>query len=73
MTTVTTNDECQARKEAAVARGQGNASAIYVDHALNAEVWDVEGNRYIDFGAGIAVVNTGHCHPKVKAALAPLS
>jgi len=67
---MTTNDEWQARKEAAVARGQGNASPIYADRALNAEVWDVEGKRYIDFGAGIAVVNTGHCHPKVKAAVA---
>ncbi len=70
MTNTATNDEWQARKEAAVARGQGNVSPIYVDHALNAELWDVEGNRYIDFGAGIAVVNTGHCHPKVKAAVA---
>jgi 4-aminobutyrate aminotransferase/(S)-3-amino-2-methylpropionate transaminase len=65
-----TNDEWQARKEAAVARGQGNASPIYVERAQNAELWDVEGNRYIDFGAGIAVVNTGHGHPKVKAAVA---
>ena len=63
---MTTNDEWQARKEAAVARGQGNVSPIYVHRALNAELWDVEGNRYIDFGAGIAVVNTGHGHPKVK-------
>jgi 4-aminobutyrate aminotransferase/(S)-3-amino-2-methylpropionate transaminase len=67
---MTTNDEWQARKEAAVARGQGNASPIYAERAQNAELWDVEGNRYIDFGAGIAVVNTGHCHPKVKAAVA---
>ena len=36
---------------------------------LNAEVWDVEGTRYIDFAAGIAVVNTGHRHPKVMAAV----
>ena len=64
-----TNDEWQARKEAAVARGQGNASPIYAERALNAELWDVEGKRYIDFGAGIAVVNTGHGHPKVKAAV----
>jgi 4-aminobutyrate aminotransferase len=43
---------------------------IYADRALNSEVWDIEGNRYIDFAAGIAVVNTGHCHPKVMAAVA---
>jgi 4-aminobutyrate aminotransferase len=43
---------------------------IYADRALNSEVWDIEGNRYIDFAAGIAVVNTGHRHPKVMAAVA---
>jgi len=42
---------------------------IYVDRAAGSEVFDVEGNRYIDFAAGIAVVNTGHLHPKVKAAV----
>lgn len=42
---------------------------IYVDRALNSEVWDIEGNRYIDFAAGIAVVNTGHCNPRVMAAV----
>ena len=40
-------------------------TSIYADIALNAEIFDVEGNRYLDFSAGIAVVNTGHCHPKV--------
>jgi 4-aminobutyrate aminotransferase/(S)-3-amino-2-methylpropionate transaminase len=35
-----------------------------VERAKNAEVWDIEGNRYIDFGAGITVCNTGHSHPK---------
>lgn len=66
---MTTNAKWQQRKELAIARGQGNASPIYVQRAENAEIWDVEGNRYIDFGAGIAVVNTGHSHPKVKAAV----
>ena len=42
---------------------------VYADHAKNSELWDVEGNRYIDFAAGIAVVNTGHCHPKVMEAV----
>lgn len=41
---------------------------IYVDKATGSEITDVEGRRYIDFAAGIAVVNTGHLHPKVKAA-----
>ena len=65
----TTNAEWQARKVAAVARGQGNAAAIYVDRASNAEIWDVEGRRYVDFGTGIAVCNTGHSHPRVVAAV----
>ena len=64
-----TNAGWQERKTAAMARGQGNAAAIYVDRAVNAEIWDIEGNRYIDFGTGIAVCNTGHSHPKVVAAV----
>ena len=63
------NQQLQARKNQAIARGQGNMAPVYVDRALNAEVWDMEGKRYIDFGAGIAVVNTGHNHPKIKAAV----
>jgi 4-aminobutyrate aminotransferase/(S)-3-amino-2-methylpropionate transaminase len=41
---------------------------VYAERARNAEIWDVEGKRYIDFAGGIAVLNTGHCHPKVIAA-----
>lgn len=63
------NAEWQARKTAAIARGQGNAASIYVERASNAEMWDVEGNRYIDFAAGIAVCNTGHSHPAIVAAV----
>ncbi|QYJ93175.1 4-aminobutyrate--2-oxoglutarate transaminase [Shewanella spartinae] len=63
------NAELQARKVQAIARGQGNAYSVYVERALNAELWDVEGKRYIDFGTGIAVCNTGHSHPKVVAAV----
>ena len=66
---MSSNAEWQARKEQAVARGQGSVAPVYIDRADNAEVWDVEGNRYIDFGSGIAVCNTGHLHPKVKAAV----
>ncbi len=65
-----TNRKLQQRKLAAFARGQGNANGIYIERAKNAELWDVEGKRYIDFGTGIAVVNTGHSHPKVQAAVA---
>ncbi|CAG8998666.1 MAG: 5-aminovalerate aminotransferase DavT [Candidatus Celerinatantimonas neptuna] len=64
-----TNQELAQRKQQAFARGQGNAFDIFVDRAENAEYWDSEGNRYIDLGAGIAVLNTGHRHPKVIAAV----
>jgi 4-aminobutyrate aminotransferase/(S)-3-amino-2-methylpropionate transaminase len=67
---MTTNAELHERRLAAVPRGWGSTSPTYVERAENAELWDVEGRRYIDFGAGIAVLNTGHLHPKVKAAVA---
>lgn len=57
------------RRDENISRGVGVQTKIYVDRALNAEVWDIEGNRYIDFAAGIAVVNTGHCHPRVMEAV----
>lgn len=63
-----TNAALVARREAAVARGVASAAPIFADHAENAELWDVEGNRYVDFAGGIAVLNTGHRHPKVIAA-----
>jgi 4-aminobutyrate aminotransferase/(S)-3-amino-2-methylpropionate transaminase len=59
------NAELQNRKNKVFARGQGNVYPTYVGRAKNAEVWDVEGNRYIDFAMGIAVCNTGHSHPKI--------
>lgn len=64
------NQELQQRKDAVFARGMGNMAALYVDKAKNNEIWDVEGRRYIDFAAGIAVVNTGHSHPRIQAAVA---
>lgn len=63
------NQELQERKNKVFARGQGNTYPVYVEKAINAEVWDVEGNRFIDFGAGIAVCNTGHSHPKIVQAV----
>ncbi|HKT99148.1 MAG TPA: aminotransferase class III-fold pyridoxal phosphate-dependent enzyme, partial [Paraburkholderia sp.] len=42
---------------------------FYAERAENAELWDVEGRRFIDFAAGIAVCNTGHRHPKIVAAI----
>ncbi len=63
-----TNAELHARRTAAIPRTLGHATQVYAQRAKNAEVWDVEGRRYIDFAGGIAVLNTGHCHPKVIAA-----
>ena len=65
----TTNAEWQERKLAAMARGQGNIAPVYIERGENAELWDVEGKRYIDFGSGIAVCNTGHSNPRVVAAV----
>jgi 4-aminobutyrate aminotransferase/(S)-3-amino-2-methylpropionate transaminase len=64
-----TNAEIFARREAAVPRGIGHSTPISAQRALNAEVWDVEGKRYVDFAGGIAVLNTGHCNPHVMAAV----
>jgi 4-aminobutyrate aminotransferase / (S)-3-amino-2-methylpropionate transaminase / 5-aminovalerate transaminase len=64
-----TNAELLERRNAAVPRGVGHATPIYAARAENAEVWDVEGKRYIDFAGGIAVLNTGHRHPRVMAAV----
>jgi 4-aminobutyrate aminotransferase len=61
--------ELKARKAAAVPNGVGT-KGIYVAKAENSEIWDVDGKRYIDFAAGIAVLNTGHRHPKIMAAVA---
>ncbi len=53
------------RRAKAVSRGMGMTAPVIAAKAENSELWDVDGNRYIDFGGGIAVVNTGHRHPLV--------
>lgn len=63
------NADISARKNDAISRGVGMTTQIYADKAENAEIWDVEGRRYIDFAGGIAVLNTGHRHPKVVEAV----
>ena len=63
------NTEVAERRNTAIARGVGMQTQVYAAKAKNSEVWDVEGTRYIDFAAGIAVVNTGHCHPKIVEAV----
>jgi len=63
------NEQLMARKAAATPRGVGVMAGFFADHAENALLWDVEGRRFIDFAGGIAVMNTGHRHPKVVQAI----
>ncbi|MEN9484327.1 MAG: 4-aminobutyrate--2-oxoglutarate transaminase [Pseudomonadota bacterium] len=67
--TDTTNASLMARRRAALPVGLGQSHEIFVDRAENAEVWDVEGRRLIDFAGGIAVLNTGHRHPALVKAV----
>lgn len=60
-----TNDSLMQRRHNAVARGVSQIHPIFIQRGENATVWDVEGRQYIDFAGGIAVLNTGHRHPKV--------
>lgn len=63
------NAALMARRRAALPTGLGQTYEIFAERAENAEVWDVEGKRYIDFAGGIAVLNTGHRHPKIVEAV----
>ncbi|WP_262264987.1 4-aminobutyrate--2-oxoglutarate transaminase [Pantoea dispersa] len=64
------NSQLQQRKDDALPRGTGNLCQWYVDRAENATLRDVEGNSWIDFAGGIAVLNTGHRHPRIVQAIA---
>lgn len=63
------NSELHQRRLDATPRGVGVMCDFYAERAENATLWDVEGNEVIDFAAGIAVLNIGHRHPKVMAAV----
>ncbi len=52
-----------------IPRGVGNNHPIVTAHAQGAQMWDVDGNEYIDFAGGIGVLNVGHNHPKVMQAV----
>ncbi|MBB1603621.1 4-aminobutyrate--2-oxoglutarate transaminase [Variovorax sp. UMC13] len=67
---MTRNTELHARRLAATPRGVGVMCDFFAQRAENASLWDVEGREYIDFAAGIAVLNTGHRHPRIEAAIA---
>jgi 4-aminobutyrate aminotransferase len=69
MNTKISNASLHQRRLAATPRGIGVMANFFIDHAQNAEVWDIEGKRYIDFAGGIAVLNTGHRHPVMVAAI----
>lgn len=62
---MTDNQQLQQRRERAVPRGIASNMPVFAAQAENAELWDVEGNRYIDFAAGISVLNVGHRHPAI--------
>ena len=64
-----TNSSLHTRRLAATPRGTPSQANFFVNRARNAEVWDIEGHRYIDFGGGVGVLNTGHSHPKIVAAV----
>ena len=64
------NEQLLARKIAATPRGVGVMANFFADRAQNATLWDIEGREFIDFAGGIAVLNTGHRHPKVMAVVA---
>ena len=63
------NSDLHERRAAAFTRGIGAMLPIYIERGRNAELWDADGKRYVDFAGGIAVVNSGHVHPKVAAAV----
>ena len=64
-----TNEELQQLKERYVAAGAASPNEQFADHARNAELWDANGKRMIDFAGGIGVLNIGHRHPKVVEAV----
>ncbi|HHR0845127.1 TPA: 4-aminobutyrate transaminase [Klebsiella aerogenes] len=63
------NNEFHQRRLSATPRGVGVMCNFFAQSAQNATLTDVEGNEYIDFAAGIAVLNTGHRHPRMVAAV----
>jgi 4-aminobutyrate aminotransferase len=67
--TTLTNADLHQRRLASTARGVGVLTDFFAARARNAEIWDVQGRRFIDFAGGIGVLNTGHLHPKVTAAV----
>ncbi|MBR9880561.1 MULTISPECIES: 4-aminobutyrate--2-oxoglutarate transaminase [unclassified Halomonas] len=63
------NAQLNELKDKYVAKGAASPATAFADRAKNAELWDADGNRFIDFAGGIGVLNIGHCHPKVVQAV----
>ena len=63
------NATLQERRLRAIPRGLATATPYFIARASNAEIWDVDGRRLIDFASGIAVLNTGHCQTDIHAAV----
>jgi 4-aminobutyrate aminotransferase / (S)-3-amino-2-methylpropionate transaminase / 5-aminovalerate transaminase len=64
-----TNEELTALRSTNVPRGVPATAPVYIARAKNALITDVEGREYVDFASGIGVMNVGHSHPKVVAAI----
>lgn len=62
-------EEIQETRSRVIPQGHASSTTCYVDHAKGAVITDVDGKDYIDFAGGIAVMNVGHCHPKVVSAI----
>lgn len=63
------NSELKARQSVATPRGVGLLCNFFAARAENAQLCDIEGRRFIDFAGGVGVLNTGHRHPKIVAAI----
>ena len=64
-----TNEQLYQLRKETISDGVGSATTNFIASASGALLRDVEGREYIDFAGGIAVMNVGHCHPKVVAAI----
>lgn len=52
-----------------IPRGVANTHQIFAARAQGAQIWDIDGNEYVDFAGGIGVMNVGHSHPRVLQAV----
>ncbi|MGD9043179.1 MAG: aminotransferase class III-fold pyridoxal phosphate-dependent enzyme, partial [Desulfobacterales bacterium] len=69
METKTTSKSLNELRAQIMPPGLASVTSCYVASGKGALLWDVEGREYIDFAGGIAVMNVGHSHPKVVAAV----